>query len=63
MSEYRRSALVIHGLSSRDRQWMLARLSDEQRAILLPLLAELKTLGERNGIWPRSFPMLALSIM
>ena len=53
MSEYRRSALVIHGLSSRDRQWMLARLSDEQRAILLPLLAELKTLGiPKTGIDP-----------
>jgi flagellar motor switch protein FliG len=45
MSDTRRSALALHALSADDREWLLARLPERQRAELQKLLAELTSLG------------------
>ncbi|HEX7888057.1 MAG TPA: hypothetical protein VF522_01750 [Ramlibacter sp.] len=41
----RRAALTIHALGEEDRAWMLAQLQPQQRAVLEPLLSELRDLG------------------
>lgn len=41
----RRAALSLHGLAEQDRSWVLAALRPEQRAMLQPMLAELRELG------------------
>ncbi len=41
----RQSALLLHGLSEPDRQWILQHLGDEDRLLLGEYLAELKSLG------------------
>jgi len=41
----RRAALTLHALSDADRGWLLAALPGTQRAVLQPLLAELRQLG------------------
>lgn len=41
----RHVALVLHGHTVADRQWLLARLTDQQRAELEPLVAELAALN------------------
>ena len=41
----RSAALTLHGLASEDRDWLLGRLSETHRALLLPLLEELRSLG------------------
>lgn len=45
MSALRESALVLHGLSSNDRDWLLARLPNERADELRSLVDELQTLG------------------
>ena len=42
---FRQSALLLHGLSAEDRQWILAQLAEGQRARLSGYLAELEQLG------------------
>jgi hypothetical protein len=42
---FRRTALVLHGLSATDRDWLLARLPEAQVAKLRQLLCELIELG------------------
>lgn len=41
----RQSALALHALAAQDRAWVLAALSEGQRAVLQPLLAELEEIG------------------
>lgn len=41
----RSAALTLHGLAAEDRGWLLGRLSEAHRALLLPLLEELRSLG------------------
>jgi hypothetical protein len=41
----RRAALTIHALGEEDRAWMLGQLQPRQRAVLEPLLGELRELG------------------
>ena len=45
MSAVRESALVLHGLSPSDRDWMLSRLPGERADELRVLIDELQTLG------------------
>lgn len=42
---YRQSALLLHGLSDIDRQWILAQLTEEQRLRLQTQMTELAQLG------------------
>lgn len=44
-SPLRRSALVLHSMAAGDRDWVLERLPEAERAGLAPLLAELARLG------------------
>lgn len=41
----RHAALLLHAMSPADRKWMLDALPQEERADLVPLLAELEALG------------------
>ena len=41
----RRAALTLHALDRGDRAWVLGQLSEGQRGLLEPLLADLATLG------------------
>lgn len=41
----RRAALTLHALADEDRAWVLARLQPRQRALVEPLLDELRDLG------------------
>lgn len=41
----RRAALTVHALHGRDRAWLLAQLSADDRERLLPMLSELTALG------------------
>lgn len=41
----RRAALTVHALGTEDRAWMLAQLQPQQRALIEPLLEELRDLG------------------
>ena len=41
----RQSALVLHGLSDTDRQWLLTQLPEEKQALLSEHLQELKQMG------------------
>jgi hypothetical protein len=43
----RKAALLLHALEERDRDWLLARLPEAQRAHLSTLLEELRDLGIR----------------
>lgn len=43
--DFRRTALLLHAMSVADRDWMLARLDGEARAILRTMLDELLALG------------------
>lgn len=45
MQDYRRVALCLHGLAEADRQWLLGKLAEADRAALRPLLDELVELG------------------
>src|SRR5436305_1145632 len=41
----RRTALVLHALAPADRDWVLGRLPERNRAQVVPCLEELATLG------------------
>jgi hypothetical protein len=45
VSALRESALVLHGLSANDREWLLSRLPGERADDLRSLVDELQTLG------------------
>ncbi len=45
MSDLRRAALTLHGLTDSDRAWMLERIAPAQRRALESLLTELANLG------------------
>ncbi|MDK2125124.1 hypothetical protein [Parachitinimonas caeni] len=45
MSDTRQAALTLHALSAQDRDWVLSRLTDEQRSELTGYLDELVSLG------------------
>ena len=43
--DMRRAALLLHSMSTDDREWLLEQLSPPERSRLSPLLAELQSLG------------------
>lgn len=45
MIGYRKAAVLLHGLHEDDRQWMLDKLSGEERHILTQYLDEIRELG------------------
>jgi hypothetical protein len=45
MSGDRRAALALHAMAPADRDWMLGQLAPDERALLAPLLDELRSLG------------------
>lgn len=49
---FRKAALALHGLSARDRVWLLRRLSPSMRAPLQSLLRQLRALGIAPGVRP-----------
>jgi hypothetical protein len=49
---FRKAALALHGLSRRDRAWLLRRLSPSMRAPLQSLLRQLRGLGIAPDVRP-----------
>ena len=45
MSNERHAAVLLHAMSMNDREWIMGRLSEDHRAQLTPMLAELSDLG------------------
>lgn len=57
----KRAALELHNLAPRDREWVLGRLPDAERARLAPLLAELDGMHIRFDLDSAALPLAAVS--